>query len=106
VYVLAPVQAGGTGPTDVNWCAASTAASRFRLVRVSDDLPPPLRGRERGSIRDDGPLMGAHAVAPNGRIDAIWLTRREAGDQPVLPYYAYRGTQIDMVAKRGQPRVR
>ena len=81
VYVLASVLSGATTTLDVNFVRSTDGGQTFSApVRVNDDpAPPPLYGPEGPSALFNWHWLGAHAVAPYGRIDAIWFDTRDSG---------------------------
>ena len=81
VYVLAAVAIDGFDPMDVNIVRSVDGGQTFSApVRVNDDP----------AIATHWHWMAAHAVAPNGRIDAIWFDTRDSGLSNISRlYYAY-----------------
>jgi hypothetical protein len=80
VYVVASVvPAGGGDPMDVHFARSTDGGVTWSPpVRVNDDAP--------GSWQ----WLAAHAVAPNGRIDVVWLDTRDSGIEHVSRLnYAY-----------------
>ena len=80
VYLLASVNPPGSDPMDV-YVARSTdsGATWDPPVRVNNDSSPSA-----------WQWLAAHSVAPNGRIDAIWLDTRNTGSATLSElYYAY-----------------
>lgn len=81
VYVLASViPIAGTDPMDVAFTRSIDNGAHWSLpVRVNDD-PSDANWQ----------WLAAHAVAPNGRIDAIWFDTRDSGVSNISRlYYAY-----------------
>jgi hypothetical protein len=81
VYVLASVDPPGADPLDVHLVRSEDGGATWSVpVRVNDD---PLGGNA-------WQWFGTMAVAPNGRIDAIWNdTRSDPGGFDSQLYYAY-----------------
>ena len=80
VYLLASVDPAGFDPMDVYLARSSDAGASWSApVRVNND-----------SSSSAWQWLGAHSVAPNGRIDAIWLDTRDTGSATRSElYYAY-----------------
>jgi hypothetical protein len=81
VYLLASVSPSGSpDPMDVRFCRSTDGGSSWSdSVRVNDD---PGTG--------DYQWMGTMAVAPNGRIDAVWLDTRDGpGAYDSSLYYSW-----------------
>lgn len=81
VYVMASVVGNGSEPSTVTFARSENDGQSFSPpVRVNDDSPDNLNWH----------WMAASAVAPNGRIDAIWYDTRETGSENLSRlYYAY-----------------
>ncbi|HVQ34878.1 MAG TPA: sialidase family protein [Candidatus Bathyarchaeia archaeon] len=80
VYVLASVTTPfGVDPSDVFLARSTDGGTTFGTpVRVNDDA------------YGNWQWLAAHAVAPNGRIDAVWYDTRESGTDNISRlYYAY-----------------
>ncbi len=81
IYVLASViPVGGTDPMDVSFTRSTDNGAHWSPpVRVNDDASDA-----------NWQWLAAEAVAPNGRIDAIWFDTRDSGVSNVSRlYYAY-----------------
>lgn len=81
VYVLASVKIAGVDAMDVEFVRSVNGGRSFSApVRVNDDPVPGTHWH----------WLAALAVAPNGRIDAIWYDTRESGVSHLCRlYYAY-----------------
>jgi hypothetical protein len=82
LYVLASVTRYSTGDTaDVMFSSSSDGGLTWTLPRRINDDPGDNRYQ----------WFGTMSVAPNGRIDAIWLDTRDAGASPYISalYYSY-----------------
>lgn len=79
VYVLGSVATGGVDPLDVHFIRSSNGGASWSIpARVNDD------------IFEDWQWMAASAVAPNGRIDAVWNDTRATGAANICQlFYAY-----------------
>jgi len=80
VYVLSSVDPPGSDPLDVNFIKSTDrGVSWSSPVRINDD-----------SIPSAWQWFGTMSVAPNGRIDVIWLdTRDNPGTYLSSLYYSY-----------------
>jgi hypothetical protein len=81
VYVLGSVDPSGLDPLDVHLVRSTNGGTTWSApIRVNDD-PPSFFAWQ---------WFGAHAVAPSGRIDAIWNDTRNSS-VPTLSelFYAY-----------------
>lgn len=82
VYVLASVERLSNGdPADVMFARSTTGGLTWEdPIRINDDLG-----------FDDYQWFGTMSVAPNGRIDVVWLDTRDAAGSSVNSslYYAY-----------------
>jgi len=81
VYVMASVAIDGFDPMDVNFVRSVDGGQGFSApVRVNDDP----------AVATAWHWLAAEAVAPNGRIDAIWFDTRDSGMSNLSRlYYAY-----------------
>lgn len=81
VYVMASVIADAFDPISVNFVRSVDGGSSFSApLRVNDDPEESTHWH----------WLAAQAVAPNGRIDAIWFDTRDSGMANVSRlYYAY-----------------
>jgi len=80
VYLLASViPEGSTDPQDVHVVTSVDSGRNFSApVRVNDDAG------------NNWQWLAAHAVAPNGRVDAIWFDTRDSGVSNISRlYYSY-----------------
>jgi hypothetical protein len=81
VYLLASVDPPGSDPMDVH------------LIRSTDEgasWTAPIRVNDDPAGNDAWQWFGAHAVAPNGRIDVIWNDTRNTGASNTSElFYAY-----------------
>ena len=82
VYVLASVTTFDGDPSDVYITRSTDGGTTFgTAVRVNDDGP------------GNWQWLAAHAVAPNGRIDAVWYDTRDSGSDTISRlYYSYSWT--------------
>ena len=90
VYVMASVLQGAE--LDVNFVRSVDGGLTFSApVRVNDDPgQPPVAGGNAPTSSFNWHWLAAHAVAPNGRIDAIWYDTRDSGFSNLSRlYYAY-----------------
>ena len=79
VYVLGSVDDATTDPLDVHLIRSTDAGANWSAPTLVND-----------DSGDNWQWMAAAAVAPNGRIDAIWYDTRGSGLQNVAQlYYAY-----------------
>ena len=80
VYLLASVDPPGADPMDVHLARSTdNGASWSAPIRINDD-----------TSTSAFQWLGAHAVAPNGRIDVIWYDTRNTGASTVSElFYAY-----------------
>ena len=81
VYLLASVERPGLDPADVMFVRSTDQGGTWSApIRVNDDTPG------NGAVQ----WFGSMAVAPNGRIDAIWNdTRRDPAHQISEVMYSY-----------------
>ena len=81
VYLLASVDPSGPDPLDVMFARSTNGGYSWSApVRVNDD-PPGTNAWQ---------WFGTMSVAPNGRIDVIWLdTRNDPGGYDSELYYSY-----------------
>jgi hypothetical protein len=81
VYLLSSVNPPGNDPLDVHLIRSTDGGVTWSApVRVNDD--PVGNGAWQ--------WFGAHSVAPNGRIDAVWNDTRNSGQTDVSElFYAY-----------------
>jgi len=81
VYVMASVIADALDPISVNFIRSVDGGSSFSA---------PLRVNDDPEATSHWHWLAAQAVAPNGRIDAIWFDTRDSGLANVSRlYYAY-----------------
>jgi len=80
VYVLSSVDPPGTDPLDVNFIRSTDRGSNWSIpIKINDD-----------STTAAWQWFGTMSVAPNGRIDVIWLdTRDNPGTYLSSLYYSY-----------------
>lgn len=80
VYVLASVDPSGTDPLDIVFARSTNGGSTFSSPVVINDDPP-------GAVQ----WFGTMSVAPNGRIDVVWIDARENVSQPYTGrlYYSF-----------------
>jgi hypothetical protein len=82
-----------TADVDVNFVRSVDGGRTFSPpVRINDDAgQPPISGSGNApAMVLNWHWLGAHAVAPNGRIDAIWFDTRDSGVVNLSRlYYAY-----------------
>ena len=82
IYMLATVQQfSASNGTDVMFTRSTNGGTSFSApVRITDDLVNPNKWHWQGTL----------AVAPNGRIDAVWLdTRNAANDTDSQLFYTF-----------------
>ncbi len=79
-YLLCSVDPSGADPLDVMFARSTDGGQTFSApIRVNDD-----------ASTDAWQWFGTMSVAPNGRIDAIWLdTRADPGGYDSELYYSY-----------------
>jgi len=81
IYLMASVVADSLAPLDVYFARSVDGGATFA---------PPVRVNDDPSAAGHWHWLAAHAVAPSGRIDAIWFdTRDTASDHISRLYYAY-----------------
>jgi len=81
VYVMASVAADAIDPLSVAFVRSVDGGSSFS---------PPVRVNDDPEVGTHWHWLAAQAVAPNGRIDAIWFDTRDSGLANVSRlYYAY-----------------
>ena len=80
VYVLSSVDPPGTDPLDVYFIRSTNLGNSWSSpIRINDDL-----------VTNAWQWFGTMSVAPNGRIDVIWLdTRDNPGTYLSSLYYSY-----------------
>jgi len=80
VYVLSSVDPLGSDPLDVNFIRSTDRGNTWSLpIRINDD-----------SVTSAWQWFGTMSVAPNGRIDVIWLdTRDDPGTYLSSLYYSF-----------------
>lgn len=79
VYLLSSVDPAGSDPADVYLARSEDGGNTWGApVRVNNDAGNAWQ------------WFGAHAVAPNGRIDVIWMDTRDTGSSTMSQlYYSY-----------------
>ena len=81
VYVLASLDPPGDDPLDVHLIRSTDGGNTWSApIRVNDDA----------SSGNSWQWFGAHAVAPNSRIDVVWYDTRNSNDYKISElFYAY-----------------
>ncbi len=81
VYVLCSVRPSGADPMDVHFVRSTNGGDSWSTpIRINDDPAG------AGNVQ----WFGTMSVAPNGRIDAVWIDTRDTGDAFIgRLYYSY-----------------
>ncbi len=82
IYMLASLRpTGATGGSDVRFARSTNGGASFSAsIRINDDAVNPSKWH----------WMGTLSVAPNGRIDSVWLdTRNAANNTDSQLFYSY-----------------
>jgi hypothetical protein len=78
VYVLSSVILGGNDPMDVMFARSQDGGATFGApIRVNDDPPMAVSWQ----------WFGTMSVAPNGRIDVVWLDTRNSQNEQLCELY-------------------
>ena len=80
IYMLASVLPSGRSTTDVMFARSTDGGLTFSApVRVNDDA----------NFQSHWHWFGTFAVAPNGRLDAVWYDNRNTGNDNSQLFYSY-----------------
>ncbi len=80
IYMLASVLPSGRSTTDVMFARSTDGGLTFSTpVRVNDDA----------NFQAHWHWFGTFAVAPNGRLDAVWYDNRNTGNDNSQLFYSY-----------------
>jgi hypothetical protein len=79
IYMLASVEPSGRSTTDVMFVRSTNGGLTFSApLRINDD-----------GLTNKWHWFGTFAVAPNGRLDAVWYDNRNTADDSSQLFYSY-----------------